>query len=285
LSAAETFALATIDELWLAGTPVESRLAHGRARMNGSVIDADDARDDALVARCERAVDPLRSVARELTDARVRLVVRASTGGDSATMDSGTMSVTIAGVSLVTDVDHADADVALLRRFAAMPVTREAPPGAALVWRNGSGAVLLHEAIGHAVEHGHAPLEWPSWLRADIPLAPRRASFSDVPLPRMTAVNISQIGAPFELPPDAVEVQLIAGGRYEPLTELVTLDVALATIGGERVAPFTIRLSRAEVPGRVVGAAGEAERYPGVVCSREGQELVVGSFAPVMVTR
>lgn len=281
--AAETFALATIDELWLAGTRVESRLAHGRARMNGSVIDADDARDDALVARCERAAEELRAVARELADARVRLVARASTGGDSAAMDS--MSVTIAGVSLVTDVDHADADVALLRRFAAMLVTREAPPGAPLVWRNGSAAVLLHEAIGHAAEHGHAPLEWPSWLRADIPLAPRRASFSDVPLPRMTAVTISQHGAPFALPPDAVEVQLVAGGRYEPLTELVTLDVAVATIGGERVAPFTIRLGRAEVPGRVVGAAGEAERYPGVVCSREGQELVVGSFAPVMVTR
>ena len=50
------------------------------------------------------------------------------------------------------------------------------------------------------------------------------------------------------------------------------------------LAPFQIRVPRERVARAIVGASGEPLRYPGVVCAREGQELVVGSFAPLMIT-
>lgn len=280
MSANGTFAIAAVDELWLAGTRVEARLAHGRATIQDHEIVADDARDEALVLRSEHGAAPLRALARDLTDARVRLVARACTDGDAATM-----SVTIGGVSVVTDVQHAANDIALLRRLTAMPVSGVAPANRPLVWRNGSAAVLLHEAIGHAIEHGHAAVPWPEWLHGDVPLSLRRTAFSDVPLTRMTTLTVWQRGAPWEEPKDAVDVQLVAGGRYEPLTETVTLEIAIATFGGKRVEPFTIEMTRADAALSLIGAHGGPQRYPGVICSREGQELVVGSFAPLMVTR
>jgi hypothetical protein len=274
------WALASIDESWVGGARAQSRVIHGRARISGRQIVADDARDDALLARSEHAADALRAIARELTAARVRLVTRAATDGDTATM-----SVTIGGVSLVTDAQHAAADVALLRRFTSMPIAGEAPRDRPLVWRNGSAAVLLHEAIGHANEHGHLPAGWPAWLQVDAPLAMRRASFADVPLLRMSTLTAWQRDAPFAAPHDAIDIQLVAGGRYEPLTETVTIHVAVATLGDRRLAPFTLEWPRAAVALSVAGATGGPIRYPGVVCSREGQELFVASFAPVMVTR
>ena len=81
-------------------------------------------------------------------------------------------------------------------------------------------------------------------------------------------------------PTHFVEVFLVAGGSYDPLTDVVTIDVAVSTAGA-----FTIRKSRAEIAASIAGASGEPIRYPGVICSREGQELAVGSFAPVMITR
>jgi hypothetical protein len=80
-------------------------------------------------------------------------------------------------------------------------------------------------------------------------------------------------------PRDAIEVFLVAGGSYDPLTDVVTIDVAVSTAGA-----FTISKSRREIAASVGGASGEPIAYPGVICSREGQELVVGSAAPVMVT-
>src|SRR5205085_8504167 len=114
-----------------------------------------------------------------------------------------------------------------------------------IVWRNGSAAVLLHEAIGHAAEHAHARLEWPRWLRArDVardgrtadlieaqpPPALRRQSFRDVPLRRMTDLRFEQIGAPFELPAERIEVFLISSGTYEPLTQTISIDVSVADL-------------------------------------------------------
>lgn len=171
-----------------------------------------------------------------------------------------------------------------------------------LVWRHGSAAVLLHEAVGHAAEHNAPRIAWPEWLTvhdepsfaldddgneariADLmrepPSCMRRESFRDVPLRRMTNVVARQHGAPFELPRGFVEIHLVAGGSYDPLTDMVTIDVAVSSAGA-----FTWRRRRAEIAESIVGATGEPLSYPGVICSREGQELAVGSFAPVMITR
>jgi hypothetical protein len=147
------------------------------------------------------------------------------------------------------------------------------------VWQNGSAAVLLHEAIGHASEHGAGPVTWPAWLSVDAPLASRRETFRDVPLPRMTHLIARQSGAPFALPDERIDVQLVAGGAYDPLTDLVTIDIAASNIGA-----FTIQRTRTEIAASLAGATGDPIRYPGVICSREGQELFVASHAPVIVT-
>ena len=111
----------------------------------------------------------------------------------------------------------------------------------------------------------------------------------DVPLLRMTDVRVSQRDAPFELPAERIEILLVDGGSYEPLTEVVTVRVAAANLidanGTRRLAPFELTESRRAVAASLVGATGDPIRYPGVICSREGQELVVGSYAPMMVTR
>ena len=117
----------------------------------------------------------------------------------------------------------------------------------------------------------------------------RRASFRDVPLMRMRELVATQHDAPFELPARRIEVQLVEGGAYEPLTETVTLHIASADLidGDDVVAlePFAIRDSRTAIARSLIGATGESLRYPGVICSREGQELFVASHAPVLVTR
>src|SRR2546421_611841 len=121
-------------------------------------------------------------------------------------------------------------------------------------------------------------------LSADPPRALRRPSFRDVPLRRMTTLVVTQNGAPFDVPERHVEVHLVAGGAYDSLTDAVTIHVSVANLGAMRLAPFTIHTKRERVLAAIRGASGEPVRYPGVVCSREGQELVVGSFAPLMVT-
>jgi hypothetical protein len=52
----------------------------------------------------------------------------------------------------------------------------------------------------------------------------------------------------------------------------------------QRIPPFALRASRREVAQALIGATGDPIRYPGVICSREGQEIYVGSRAPVMLT-
>ena len=176
-----------------------------------------------------------------------------------------TFTVRIGGVSIVSTPEHVEADTEMLRRLLGQRPTANGER--ILVWHHGSAAVLLHEAIGHAAEHHAPPVTWPEWLRVDAPLAPRRASFSDVPLPRMTHLTASQVNAPFELPEDR---------GYDLVTDMVPVHVASPR--------FTIRASRAEVARALRGATGEPLRYPGVICSREGQELHVPSAAPLMVT-
>ena len=276
------FRIATRDELWLRGRLVESRLSHGEAIQDESGIIAADVRDDALVAICEREMERMHEAMPR--DARVRLVATASSDETASTMTIGRR-----GLSVVTSPEHAREDDELLRAVAEAKPSGEPIDyhGIPIVWRNGSAAVLLHEAIGHATEHDHAPIAWPSWLEVDVPLRMRRATFRDVPLLRMTMLKARNAGvppagrAPSRRP---IEVLLVAGGTYEPLTEIVTLRIAAADYAGRRLPPFEIREPREAVARALLGAEGEPLRYPGVVCSREGQELVVGSFAPVMLT-
>ncbi|HEX6640847.1 MAG TPA: hypothetical protein VF215_07020 [Thermoanaerobaculia bacterium] len=277
------FAIATRDELWLHGRLMERRLSHGEVFEEDGGIHARDARDASLVAACDAAMDELRACV--VNDARVRLVAEAT--NESVTK---TIVVTIAQLSVVTTPEHFEEDVALLRSADAMRAldgdvpARDVP----LLWLNGNAAVLLHEAIGHPREHGQESLALPPWLTVDVPLQPRRASFRDVPLLRMTNVVARQSDAPFALPLRRIEIALVDGGAYDLLTEVVTLRIAAARfIDGDRVRalpPFTIEETRASIISALLGASGEPLRYPGVICSREGQELVVGSFAPLVLT-
>jgi hypothetical protein len=274
-----SFSIATRDELWSYGRLVERRLSHGVATDAAHEIHALDARDDQLVALCDAAIDELRAFA--LADARVRLVVEAS-NTDGVTK---TIVVTLGARSVVTTPEHFAHDVGLLRDARDGDA---APRHRPFLWKHGSAAVLLHETVGHPLEHGQATLTMPSWLVVDVPMKQRRASFKDVPLLRMTDVIARQHDAPFPLPNDRIEIELVDGGAYDPLTEVVTLRIAAATlIEGDRaqaLAPFTICESREVLMQSVVGAWGEPLRYPGVICSREGQELVVGSYAPLLLT-
>jgi hypothetical protein len=291
------------DELWVRGALDESRLSQGQAIVRGREIVARDTIQDRglgerLRIACDAEMDRLRGSVQSLRDARVRGMVTASTSELEATV-----TITIDGVSVVSTPDHAvgdyDALKNLLRPPTAPPPTRALP----IVWRNGSAAVLLHEAIGHAAEHAHARLSWPRWLSAkdaardgrtsnliagEQPYAVRRESFRDVPLRRMTSLHFEQVDAPFAEPAERIEVFLVSGGTYEPLSELISIDVAVADhVKGKKVhrlPPFAIRASRASVARALIGAAGAPMRYPGVICSREGQELFVASHAPIIVT-
>jgi hypothetical protein len=273
------YAVATLEELWSNDRLTERRLSHGEAREDERGIVAIDNRDDALVDACERAMN----AARACCVAPNRRILVEATRANVATI-----VVLRDGVhSLVTDPDNFDRDAALLRSIASRSVEAE-PESLPIVWRNGSAAVLLHEAIGHALEYGHEPIAWPSWLEIDVPLASRRASFRDVPLQRMMHLVARQRGATLDVPRRRIDVLLLDGGAYEPLTQRVTLRVSAADlIDGENargLPPFTITKTRSETAAALAGAAGESIRYPGVICSREGQELLVPSSAPDMLT-
>jgi hypothetical protein len=270
---------------------VERRLSCGSAIDEGDRIIAAQTIDGELIRACDAGLDALREEIDE--DARVRLVASARRVR-GVVMTETTMTITIGGVSIV------GRDAAVLRRALEIPKTVDRTDFP-LVWRDGSAAVLLHEAAGHAAEHEAPPVKWPSWLHVDDvpqfalddaghsareanllaepPRCLRRESFRDVPLHRMTNVVVRQSDAPFALPEKRIDVHLVAGGAYDPLTDVVTVHVAASSAGA-----FTFRRTRAEVAKSLVGAKGEPIAYPGVICSREGQELAVGSAAPVMVT-
>jgi len=308
-----SFTIVSRDELWAGGVLLESRTAHGETHCHGRELDAVDRRDARLFERSEAAMEPMRRIARELMQARVRLVSNARRVNDA---ERGETAITIAvdGVSIVTDADHADADFRVLSSSSS---PRDAGRGARaeghglpILWQNGSASVLLHEAAGHAAEHGHETLMWPEWLsihdeptfaiddagqmtrpvnlKSESPDTHRRESFTDVTLPRMTTLVARQAGAPWSLPEERMDIHLIAGGAYEPLSQMVTLSIAVASLvrGGDvtRLAPFQIRASRERIAAAIRGASGDPLRYPGVVCSREGQEVLVGSRAPLMLT-
>jgi hypothetical protein len=293
------FVHAVREELWSHGRLLESRLSHGEAHEDGHGIVATDGRNDDYVAAAEQEAGRLRAAMPE--GFTVRLVAESGTDGTT-----GTITVRHGPLSVVTTPAYIEEDVALLRSVGAIWSAEASPPlsdsGAsarkhanskaeaiasalhsasgsrpAFLWQNGSASVLLHELLGHPLEHGIEPLPLPPWLHVDIPLAMRRATFRDIPLLRMQHVRASQTDAPYAPPDGVVAITLLDGGAYDPLTDTVTLHIAASSIGA-----FTIREPRERFA--VIGARGEPARYPGVICSREGQELVVGSFAPVLHT-
>jgi hypothetical protein len=273
------------------GQLAERRLSCGAAVDDDGRIVATQTVDEELIGLCDGEIEQLRDNLD--ANARVRLVARARRVR-GVVMTDKTMTITIGGVSIV------GRDAGVLRRALAMPKTTDRTD-LPIVWRDGSAAVLLHEAVGHAAEHEAAFVKWPAWLRvndvpdfalddvgneargADLrsepPRCMRRESFRDVPLRRMTNVVVRQARAPFALPKEHIDVHLVAGGAYDPLTDVVTIHVTASSAGA-----FTYRRTRAEVAKSLVGAKGAPLDYPGVICSREGQELAVGSAAPLIVT-
>ena len=297
------FAIVTRDESWLLDRRfmIESRLIHGSADQHGNTIEARDDRDDELLALCDRESDRAREAIAPLREGRARAMISARRDGESKDV-SATISLTVLDLSVVTTLPHLTADYEMLVGLASVRAGADADyRSLPLVWRNGSGAVLLHEAAGHPAEHAQQVLDWPSWLsvidesergvadllRGEAPRAMRRASFSDVPLRRMTNVVVKGVGPTLGLPPRHIEILLVAGGRYELLTDHVSLSISAADlVDGEhrvRLHPFVIDEPRATMARSLRGAAGQVRRYPGVVCSREAQELFVGSHAPDLV--
>lgn len=187
-----------------------------------------------------------------------------------------------------------------------------------LLWKEGTGSILLHEAAGHPAEVGAAPLRWPEWLRviddpsfaglgsmkvddtglevdsADLtagerPRAFRREGYRDVPLRRMSSLRVLFDGDRVEPPADHIEVRHLAGGEWDPATDRIRIRIAVATqVRGRRrrpLRPFTWSARRADVPTSLLGALGTEERYPGVLCRDEGQRVPVGSSSPDLLTR
>jgi hypothetical protein len=296
------FAIAAEDELWLAGRRLERCQEHGLSRQDGERIEAADTPDRELVTMAESAMRPLRVIATTLGDARVRIVARAIRENARLTTES-TLTITMDSVSIVSSEADALRDAQRLRRLVSDPVEATFAEPLPIVWIGGSAAVLFHEAVGHAAEHAMPPVPWPPWLRVedhsiegvadllagDAPRSLRRQSFRDVPLPRMTALFASAKRVPFDIPPSRIEIHLLAGGFFDPLTDLITIDVAVAHrvdgVRWQRLAPFTLRMTRASVAASLLGGDwGKPTRYPGVICSSEGQQLVVGSQAPLLLT-
>jgi hypothetical protein len=304
------------EEVWLLGPERErreERLSHGRAEFSDEEMAATDEPDPELLEATASALERSRSilpVSGTAAVARIAISARRATNGAVA-IDSA-LVFSIGALSVVSTIDSAASDFRLLAGIAGRAPSleldyREAP----LVWRGGSGAVLMHEAAGHPAEHHRGAVAWPEWLTvhdepasefddlgratraADLlageaPLTARRASFADVALQRLSNVIVRQRRAPFDLPRRRIEVLLVGSGAYDPLSDSVHLTIAAADLvdgrSVQRLPPFTIAEPRPSIAFAMRGAAGEPERYPGVVCSSEGQEIVVGSHAPLLLT-
>lgn len=220
--------------------------------------------------------------------------------------DHGHVSIVTTPESLAEECHRL---AALLADHAVRPKTIESLP---IAFANGSGAVLMHEALGHPSEQEAPRVGWPSWLevtddpelqslgylslddcgrpvtrreltRGDRPSALRRWSFRDTPILRMSNLSVSGSGAPIELPSHRVEIHLVELGGWDSLSDQVSLRVSVSElVEGAARAPlpaFALQITRRELAARLSGWFGEASCYPGVICSDEGQALPVGSIA------
>jgi hypothetical protein len=206
---------------------------------------------------------------------------------------------------------------ALLALAAREPVERVDPSTLPLAWQNGSGAVLLHEVIGHPSERGRFGSTIPSWLRVEDvpadgivrievddtgepvstrtlsdgfkPAALRRWSHRDVPARRMTNLVARGSGQCLTtLPKVRIDALLVAEGYWDPPTDAVRVHVVAADLvdGGHRrpIEPFVYATRREEALRLLSGWFGEVTRHPGVLCGDEGVPLPVGSSAVGLLT-
>ena len=218
--------------------------------------------------------------------------------------------------ALLTTPRHLTEDIERLEGLLCRPaeVDRRDLETLPLLWGLGTGGVLLHESAGHPA--GVVPaVDWPHWLRviddpgvasfeipigeaprarradllaSEAPRSRRRASFREHPMARMSTLVATAEDAPFELPDRHVEIELAEGGSWDPLSERVELRVLIASlVEGERrsrLAPFVITAERRTIAQSLKGSRGPAVRYPGVLCSEQGQRVPVGTFAPDLIT-
>jgi len=186
-----------------------------------------------------------------------------------------------------------------------------------ILWAAGTGAVLLHEAIGHPAAASATAVAWPEWLavdddpaikglghvevddaglipsravltRGERPTAWRRESWRDVPARRMTNLVVRGRSPRVARPKDRIDIRLVRGGSWDPVSDEVTVEIAIAErVHGSRrtgLAPFTINAPRRAIARSIRGVDGPVVRYPGVLCHDEGQRIPVGSFAPGILT-
>jgi hypothetical protein len=319
-AAAATFSIVTRDEAWVIdGSRVrvlQRRRSHGTCELDGDILRASDALpSDALLEACdaafERDAERLAGWSRGVEGLSVRIGVSIRRI-DAAQRAETIIECALAGLSLITTPDAAEGDIAFLAHSSTLSRSGAPELSLPLFWTRGSSAVLLHEAVGHASELGVETLEWPAWLQVtdapafdvddrgvatapanllhgDAPRSWRRESFRDVPLERMSRVTVSQKAAPIVEPGERIEILLVAGGSFDPLTGLVSVQVTLARHRHADGAvtwlqPFVLQRSRREIAASLRGAAGEPVRYPGVMCSREGHDVYVESFGCDLLT-
>lgn len=319
------FALEREDSVWEGG-PGGLRLVSSTAEAGESSVDESGILEgrDQRAERQGHALpwgEALAALSRRVT-IRVRTVheridVEGSGGAESRERRYATIRLTGASpASLLVPFDSGREPIrSFLDRLVAPPKVAPLRP-LPILWTGGTAAVLFHEAAGHPAEHGAAPVGWPSWLAvrddpsagphgamrlddagravaaADLltgpPRCARREGWRDAPLPRMTNLVVTHEDAPFELPANRIEVVLLDGGQWEPLSDQVHLHIARAFLveGAKRrhLAPFAIRVPRARLATALLGARGTPEAYPGVLCRDEGQRIPVGSFACEILT-
>lgn len=315
-STAEEVRLLRADEVRV----VEQRLEHGRAMSrwsNGWRIEATDVLRERVpdhlqlteedvawltaVATQRTEARPVRNEFLVTTTARRRVVVNESGAFRAedhvSTVRHGQSVVTCAGSELG----------ALLARLQQERGEPHLPtPSLPLVFTNGSGAVLLHECIGHASEEGiftpslpfavfDAPAAvddigcspQPADLRTSAPLGWRRWSFRDVPLRRMTSLVIDAAPAA-ERPDRYIDVDEVEEGTFDSLSGTATLLVRSAAevtpSGRTTLIPFELTVSRDSLWQRL-SIAGTAAVERTVICSARGQRAPVHSSCPDLLLR
>jgi len=262
------------------------------------------------------AIDP--PVAAELSaavDIRVRSTARYVSRGESPVESHQTIVIArVSGRSIVTTPEALTARLSQVledEEIGEQRVSlRDSYP---TLWLEGSGAVLFHELIGHPSEASAPALSLPSWLEVmddpgheglgsfsaddtglpsrvallssgNRPAGFRRDNFRNPPLRRMSNLVVRHQQAPFSLPDSRVEIREVAGASWDELIDSVSLTITnadLVTPGRRQpLDTFRFHASRKDMAAAMAGARGSPVSYPGVICSREGQKVPVGSWAP-----